>query len=56
LKVASARTKTCAANDSNMQAIAVPQHLHAIISFFGHEDVPRHVKGDTRGRLELAVA
>jgi hypothetical protein len=46
----------CATNGSNMLAIAVPQHLHALTSFFGHKDVPRPVEGDARGGLELAVA
>ena len=46
----------CATNGSNMLAIAVPQHLHALTSFFGHKDVPRPVEGDARGGLELAAA
>jgi hypothetical protein len=54
LRIASAPAR--GTNCSNMLAIAVPQHLHALTSFFGHKDVPRPVESDAQGGLELAVA
>ncbi len=37
------------ADASNMRAITVPQHLHAVITFIGYKDVPRPVKGNAKG-------
>ena len=37
------------ADGSNMRAIAVPQHLHAVVAIFGYKDVARAVKGNTMG-------
>ena len=37
------------ADGSNMRAIAVPQHLHALVAQVGYKDVTRTVKGNTMG-------
>ena len=37
------------ADGSNMRAITVPQHLHAMIAAIGYEDMPRPVKGKATG-------
>ena len=37
------------ADASNMRAITVPQHLHAVIILIGYKDMPRPVKGNARG-------
>jgi hypothetical protein len=34
---------------SNVGAVAVPQHLHAVIVSVGHKDVPCTVKGNATG-------
>ena len=44
------------ADGSNMRAVTVLQHLHAIIGAFGYEDMPRPVKGKGRWVSKLAVA
>ena len=44
------------ADGSNMRAVTVPQHLHAMIAVFGYEDMPRPVKGKATGVCKLAVA
>ena len=44
------------ADGSNMRAVTVPQHLHAMIAVIGYEDMPRPVKGKAKGVLKLAVA
>ena len=38
-----------AADGSNMGAVAVPQHLHAVIVVVRHKDVPCTVKGNAYG-------
>ena len=38
-----------AADGSNMGAVAVPQHLHAVIVLVGHKDVPCTIKGNANG-------
>ena len=37
------------ADGSNMRAITVLQHLHAMIAEIGYEDMPRPVKGKAKG-------
>ena len=37
------------ADGSNMRAITVPQHLHAVILLIGYKDMPRPVKGNATG-------
>ncbi len=37
------------ADASNMRAITVPQHLHAVITVISYKDVPRPVKGNAKG-------
>ena len=37
------------ADASNMCAITVPQHLHAVITVIGYKDMPRPVKGNAHG-------
>jgi hypothetical protein len=37
------------ADASNMRAITVPQHLHAVITAISYKDVPRSVKGNATG-------
>ena len=37
------------ADGSNMRAITVPQHLHAVITLIGYKDMPRPVKGNAHG-------
>ena len=44
------------ADGSNMRAIAVPQHLHAVVAVVGYKDVTRTVKGKPHGVRKLAVA
>ena len=44
------------ADGSNIRAVTIPQHLHAMIAAIGYEDMPRPVKGKAKGVLKLAVA
>ena len=37
------------ADGSNMRAVTVPQHLHAISAAIGYEEMPRPVKGKAKG-------
>ena len=38
-----------ATDGSNVGAVAVPQHLHAVVTELGHKDVPCTVKGNAPG-------